>query len=365
MSIFNVGTGREPAEIGVAEYQKPDYQQFEKLANVNMQMKQAELEKAQKKTKEWGDILNTDFSTKYAIEQANVIKDGKQKIMDDLLKDMQGNPHLLNDPVTMMTVKARFNQLAGKVKAFDIQADNIFKTVNEVNNDPKGIKYDRAYATDFLKAQDDPIGYYNSNKDSEVGKTLGGIINSPEIQAITDPIDKRSAVRSALQATPLKKGTINIPRVIQGNPKNDVSVTYIKGTERGKYEAVTPVAAMSFAMNGHASGANENIPFRDYTKTQIIKENGAENYQNYLSTLKDDYSNFYNNAKTEYKDRPITMGILENKMPTPDKITENELLDYSWAKNKYTDYVTEDKTQIPVNSVNVNVGDGNKTKTTV
>ena len=74
MSIFNVGTGREPAEIGVAEYQKPDYQQFEKLANVNMQLKQAELEKAQKKTKEWGDILSTDFSTKYSIEQSRFVQ---------------------------------------------------------------------------------------------------------------------------------------------------------------------------------------------------------------------------------------------------------------------------------------------------
>ena len=52
MGILNVGIGREPSEIGVAEYQNPDYQQFDKLDNINMHLKQAELEKAQRKTKE-------------------------------------------------------------------------------------------------------------------------------------------------------------------------------------------------------------------------------------------------------------------------------------------------------------------------
>lgn len=34
------------------------------------------------------------------------------------MKDIQGNPENLNDPVTMMQVKARFDQLKGKIKAF-------------------------------------------------------------------------------------------------------------------------------------------------------------------------------------------------------------------------------------------------------
>ena len=358
MGLFNVGIGREPAEIGVAEYQKPDYQQMDKLANVNMHLKQAELEKAQKKTKEWGDILSTDFSTKYSIEQSRFVQKKIQAIKDKIAEKYKQNSNYLNDPVAMMEAKAEINQIKGFVGALDNQYATAIKDREEVEKDTKGIMYDKPYAIEYFNAQDNPLEYYNKNPNTEFGKKLGGIINSPEIQAIQDIDEKRFAIRSAMQAMPKKPGTINIPMVISGNPQNDVSVTYIKGNERGKYEAVTSVAAMSFAMNGHANGANENTTFRDYTKTQIIKENGAENYQNYLSTLKDDYSNFYNNAKTEYKDRPITMGILENKMPSPDKITEGQLLDYSWAKNKYTDYVTEDKTQIPVNSVNVRVGGG-------
>lgn len=357
MSIFNVGTGREPAEIGVAEYQKPDYQQFEKLANVNMQLKQAELEKAQKKTKEWGDILSTDFSTKYSIEQSRFVQKKIQAIKDKIAEKYKQNSNYLNDPVAMMEAKAELNQIKGFVGALDNQYATAIKDREEVEKDTKGIMYDKPYAIEYFNAQDNPLEYYNKNPNTEFGKKLGGIINSPEIQAIQDIDEKRFAIRSAMQAMPKKEGTINIARNITGKPDYDVSDPFVNGSTRGIHEAVTPVAALSFAMNGHANGVSENKPYKDYTKAQIIKEQGAENYENYLTKLKDDYTNFYNNAQVEYKDRKVTMDILNN-MPSPDEMTEEKLLDYSWGRNKAKDYVTEKNTEIPRQSINIHNGGG-------
>jgi hypothetical protein len=341
MSIFNVGTGREPAEIGVAEYQKPDYQQFEKLANVNMALKQQELEKAQKKTKEWGDILNTDFSTKYAVEQSQYVQKNIQSIKDDLMKDVSKNPDLLNDPTTIMQVKARLNQVKGYVKTLDEQAENIIKQKSEFEKDTKGIAYDKQYGKEYFEAQDNPIEFYKNNPDSEVGKTLGVIINSPQIQAITDPDQKRFAIRASLQALPMKEGTIRIQRKTEGKPLQDISRPYAdKSGKRTTYDEVSPVSALVFTMNAHRNGANENMTYREYTKRELIKQTGEAGYNDYLSKLKDDYINNYNAMAKEYAGEEITMGKF-NELPKPENLTEGDLLDYAWGKPESANFTTK------------------------
>lgn len=364
MSIFNVGTGREPAEIGVAEYQKPDYQQFEKLANVNMQLKQAELEKAQKKTKEWGDILNTDFSTKYAVEQSQYVQKNIQSIKDDLMKDISKNPNLLNDPTTIMQVKARLNQVKGYVKTLDEQAENIIKQKSEFEKDTKGIAYDKQYGKEYFEAQDNPVEFYKKNPDSEVGKTLGVIINSPEIQAITDPDQKRFAIRASIQKLPMKRGSINIPLKTEGKPLQDISRPYAdKSGKRTTYDEVSPVSALVFTMNAHRNGANENIPYREYTKRKLVEQTGNEvGYNDYLSKLKDDYVNNYNSMAKEYAGEEITMGKF-NELPKPENLTEGDLLDYAWGKPESANFTTKTARESQTTNVSVRTGDGNTPKT--
>jgi hypothetical protein len=364
MSIFNVGTGREPAEIGVAEYQKPDYQQFEKLANVNMALKQQELEKAQKKTKEWGDILNTDFSTKYAVEQSQYVQKNIQSIKDDLMKDVSKNPDLLNDPTTIMQVKARLNQVKGYVKTLDEQAENIIKQKSEFEKDTKGIAYDKQYGKEYFEAQDNPIEFYKNNPDSEVGKTLGVIINSPQIQAITDPDQKRFAIRASLQALPMKEGTIRIQRKTEGKPLQDISRPYAdKSGKRTTYDEVSPVSALVFTMNAHRNGANENMTYREYTKRELIKQTGEAGYNDYLSKLKDDYINNYNAMAKEYAGEEITMGKF-NELPKPENLTEGDLLDYAWGKPESANFTTKTARESQTTNVSVRTGEGSKTKTT-
>jgi hypothetical protein len=362
MSIFNVGTGREPAEIGVAEYQKPDYQQFDKLASVNMQMKQAELEKAQKKTKEWGDILNTDFSTKYAVEQSQYVQKNIQSIKDDLMKEISKNPDLLNDPATIMQVKARLNQVKGYVKVLDEQAENIIKQKSEFEKDTKGIAYDKQYGKEYFEAQDNPIEFYKNNPDSEVGKKLGVIINSPEIQAITDTDQKRFAIRAAMQATPMKRGTIarNTDPTMPKLGHDDVFYESQNGSNKG-FDVVSRPKIITSLM-GHAKGMSDkdsNITYEDAWKDKLIHQYGDENTA--LEQIKGKYIIDYDNMQKQYGTNAKIEGLKD--LPSPDKITPEELVRYSYADNyasRYTDRKEHNTT--PKNIVNITNG-GNTPKT--
>ena len=333
MSIFNVGTGREPAEIGVAEYQKPDYQQFEKLANVNMALKQQELEKAQRKTKEWGDILNTDFSTKYAVEQSQYVQKNIQSIKDDLMKDVSKNPDLLNDPTTIMQVKARFNQIKGYVKTLDEQAENIIKQKSEFEKDTKGISYDKQYGKEYFEAQDNPIEFYKNNPDSEVGKTLGVIINSPQIQAITDPDQKRFAIRASLQALPMKQGTIatdTTPNLTLNF--DDVHAESKDGTSSGYSEVSRPNRISS--LMGHVIGKSDPTSNKTYVeiwKDKIEHKTGG-NYNQYLEQVRNDYANDVAAMTKDYAGKDDQLEMIK-KMPDPSTATEDDLIRYDYARN--------------------------------
>ena len=333
MSIFNVGTGREPAEIGVAEYQKPDYQQFEKLANVNMALKQQELEKAQRKTKEWGDILNTDFSTKYAVEQSQYVQKNIQSIKDDLMKDVSKNPDLLNDPTTIMQVKARFNQIKGYVKTLDEQAENIIKQKSEFEKDTKGIAYDKQYGKEYFEAQDNPIEFYKNNPDSEVGKTLGVIINSPQIQAITDPDQKRFAIRASLQALPMKQGTIatdTTPNLTLNF--DDVHAESKDGTSSGYSEVSRPNRISS--LMGHVIGKSDPTSNKTYVeiwKDKIEHKTGG-NYNQYLEQVRNDYANDVAAMTKDYAGKDDQLEMIK-KMPDPSTATEDDLIRYDYARN--------------------------------
>lgn len=356
MSIFNVGTGREPAEIGVAEYQKPDYQQFEKLANINMHLKQAELEKAQKKTKDWEDILTKDYSTEYTVEQSQLINKKMGDIKDRILNDWNKNPALANDQTYMLKVKAEMNQVGGWVKALDAQHKNILQTRTDVEKDTKGIAYDKAYATDYLKAQDDPESFYSKNQDSEVGKLIEGIINTPQVQAIKDPFERRMVIRSAMQATPLKKGTIarnTDPTMPQLNP-DDVYKESKNGTSKG-YDVVSRPHIIS-ALMGHAGGMvdkDSNITYENAWRDKLIYKYGDENTA--LEQIKGKYIVDYDNMRKEYEANPEIIGFTD--LPTPDKITPEELIKYDYADNYASRYTSrKEQNRTPVNNVYVNNG---------
>lgn len=366
MSIFNVGTGREPAEIGVAEYQKPDYQQFEKLANVNMALKQQELEKAQKKTKEWGDILNTDFSTKYAVEQSQYVQKNIQSIKDDLMKDVSKNPDLLNDPTTIMQVKARLNQVKGYVKTLDEQAENIIKQKSEFEKDTKGIAYDKQYGKEYFEAQDNPIEFYKNNPDSEVGKTLGVIINSPQIQAITDPDQKRFAIRASLQALPMKKGTIATDTSYTGGDLGfdiyDAS-SNTKGSNR--YSRVSEVSAINKTMNWalEKSDANANARFTDIIGNRLEQKYGS-NLDAYKQQLKSEYTDMYKRFEEQYKGDGYELPRETlSKMKKPEELTDDDLYAFEYSKQTAPSLMKKAEMSNTKNIVNVSTGGGNKKKT--
>lgn len=338
MSIFNVGTGREPAEIGVAEYQKPDYQHFEKLANVNMQLKQAELEKAQKKTKEWGDILNTDFSTKYAVEQSQYVQKNIQAIKDDLMKDISKNPDLLNDPTTIMQVKARLNQVKGYVKTLDEQAENIIKQKSEFEKDTKGIAYDKQYGKEYFEAQDNPVEFYKNNPDSEVGKKLGVIINSPEIQAITDPDQKRFAIRASIQKLPMKRGTIATDTTPSLTLKfDDVDAKSKDGTSSGYSEVSRPNRISS--LMGHVVGKSDPTANKTYVEIwkDKIEHKTDGNYNQYLEQVRNDYANDIAEMTKDYTGKDEQLEMIK-KMPDPATATEEDLIRYDYARNYETQF---------------------------
>jgi hypothetical protein len=364
MSIFNVGTGREPAEIGVAEYQKPDYQQFEKLANVNMQLKQAELEKAQKKTKEWEDILTKDYSTEYTIEQSQLINKRMGNIKERILNDWSKNPSLANDPTYMFKVKSEINQVGVWVKSLDIQHKNILETRKKIEEDTKGIAYDKSYATDYLKAQENPEEFFSKNPDGEVGKLIEGIINTPQIQAIKDPDERRMVIREAMQASPMKRGTIATDTTPSLTLKfDDVDAKSKDGTSSGYSEVSRPNRISS--LMGYVVGKSDPIANKTYVEIwkDKIEHKTDGNYNQYLEQVRSDYANDIAEMTKDYTGKDEQLEMIK-KMPDPATATEEDLIRYDYARNYETQFRSrQERASSPKINVYNNTGDGNTPKT--
>lgn len=333
MSLFNVGAGREPAEIGVAEYQKPDYQQYDKLAAANMRLKQHQLEKEQQKTKGWEDILTKDYTTKYGIEQVQFVQNGVNSIKDDLRKDAQKNPAILSDPIKMMQVKARLEQIGGFVKTLDRQDAEKTRLREDIQKDPYNTKYDKQYATDFINAVDDPINFTNTNPNSEISKFLAPILNSDQISKLPEG-QKRIVVRDALLTRPLKPAQI----------AEDITPEKITGIDVSRpYANVNKTTGISTSGNEEMVsepklflGIGNQLETKTTPKTErsffdVARERFEKEYDTpeKKQALMDRYNNDVSKWAKEYRgDKEVIKSL--NDIHTGENVTYNDLVKYDY-----------------------------------